>query len=179
MALFNRLFAVRPQDLTVRYRVKRNPAERQSILVHVGDSFVSKRAVELACCLAADGQGSIILAHVIEVPRTLPLNVPLPDLEEQGQHVLNTAALTINPSHLMCESRIVRDRTTAGGLAQLARDEHVNMVVMGFGGSLQEGLGDLITVSDLFRSSPCEVVIARAPLLLGRSYSPVGLEWSH
>ncbi len=145
-------------------RADRDSNGRQTILVAVGSSTVSARAVELACRLAADKQAKIILTNVIEVPLRFALDASLPQFEDKARGELESAALRVRERHLEFESRVVRDRTTAGGLVNFAREAHPNMIVIGFRGSLQAGLDDLVAVSDLFRHAPCEVGVAREPI---------------
>jgi nucleotide-binding universal stress UspA family protein len=149
-----------------RERVRRNTTECKSILVHVTDSLASERALDLACRFASDKRADIILAYVIEVPLMYALNAPLPESEEKARGVLHPTVLKVKQRRLACKSRIVRDRTTAGGLIELARETRAITLFVGFGGSLRAGLGELATTSDLFRRAPCEIVIARAPIPL-------------
>ncbi len=141
----------------------RDKAERPSLLVAVDGSSISARAVELACRLSQGGQSRIVLANVMEVPLRFKLDAPLPEAEVQAQAALDTAAQTVKDRRLKCETRIVRDRTTTGGLVDLARELRASMVVVGFDGALQNGGRDVEVVSELFRFSPCEVVVAREP----------------
>jgi nucleotide-binding universal stress UspA family protein len=116
--------------------------------------------------LAVDKGARIILAHVIEVPLRYPISASLPQLEQKAEGALRSAALRVKESHLEYETRIVRDRTFAGGLVLLARDAQADMVVVGFDGLFQRGLSDLVVVSELFRHAPCEVLVAREPIPL-------------
>ncbi len=173
MAMLGWLFAVRPRRAAVD-RVSRNTAERQSILVSFTDSAAAERAVELACQLAPTPQTKITLAYVIEVPLSLALTASLPDVEERARAVLNTTALKIKQEYPECESRMVRERTIAAGLIRLAREAKVDVIVIGVRASLQTGLADLVTVSDLFRHAPCELVVAKEPTLIKENVFQVG-----
>jgi len=59
------------------------------ILVPILDTYYSERAVELACRLVEGQQGTIILGYVIEIPRTLPLDVPLPRSDARAREILS------------------------------------------------------------------------------------------
>ncbi len=50
----------------------------RTILVPILDLFYSERAVELACRLGRTQNATIVLAYIVEVPRLLTLDAPLP-----------------------------------------------------------------------------------------------------
>src|SRR6266566_1596280 len=58
------------------------------ILVPTLGQAYAERAVELACRLGQEQKAEVFLVHVLEVPRTLPLGVPLPEAETEAVKVL-------------------------------------------------------------------------------------------
>ncbi len=173
IATLGTILAVRPRRAALD-RVPQNTAGRKSILVSFTDPMAAAHAVELACRFASDMPAQVMLAYVIEVPLSLALTDPTPELEEQARGALSAATGTARHESLVCESRIVRDRTIAGGLIRLAHEAQVDVMVIGVRASLQSGLSDLVTVSDLFRRAPCELVVAKEPTLIKETIFQTG-----
>jgi uncharacterized protein YhhL (DUF1145 family) len=64
----------------------------RTILVPILDLFYSERAVELACRLGRMQNATIVLAYIVEVPRLLTLDAPLPPaISERAQKALEQA----------------------------------------------------------------------------------------
>jgi len=62
-----------------------------SILGLLGPDDESRRAIDLACLLAAERGARIVALAAVEVPLELPLEAPLPDEEAQANAVLDEA----------------------------------------------------------------------------------------
>ncbi len=158
-AMFGWLLLFRSRSIT-RGRNSQN-LKPNLLIVAVTGSASSARTVELAARLAVNRRAKIILTHVIEVPLKFRLDAPLPQLEDNAQSALAGATQTVKEYGLEYETRVIRDRTAAGGLVELARETSANLVVIGFDGLLETGMSDLLAVSELFRHAPCQVVVAR------------------
>ncbi|MCE7929652.1 MAG: universal stress protein, partial [Chloroflexi bacterium CFX7] len=63
----------------------------RSILVPVTDSSASLEAVNIACRLARQSKGKVIVIHIIEVLRSLPLNVEMDTEARRGEQILRHA----------------------------------------------------------------------------------------
>ena len=160
VAMFGWLLWFRTRRITGAH-ADQNPVIPNLIIVAVTSSATSAQTVELAARLAVNTRGKIILTCVIEVPLKFKLDAPLPQLEDKAQSALTGATQTIKEYRLDYETRVIRDRTTAAGLVELARGTNANLVVIGFEGLIETGMNDLLAVSELFRHAPCQVVVAR------------------
>src|SRR4030066_2489168 len=60
----------------------------KKILVPTNGTSHAERAIELACRLGLEQQAEIVVVNVVEVPRTLPLEVPLGQAEEKSAEAL-------------------------------------------------------------------------------------------
>src|SRR5512136_2077913 len=58
------------------------------ILVPTSGTDYSSRGIELACRLGEEQKAEIYLVTVIEVPRTLPMEAPMPVAEAKAQEVI-------------------------------------------------------------------------------------------
>ncbi len=134
------------------------------ILVPTTGMPYSDRGVELACRLGEVQKASILLTYVIEVPRTLPLNAPLPEADVKAQEALNRAVEIVNLHELEAIPIVERAREAAEGIIRAARDNKVDLIVLGmrtdFRGG-QAGLGR--TTETLLHRSPCEVLVDKLP----------------
>jgi chloride channel protein, CIC family len=165
LSLFRWMFAVPPQLPMQVVNVKESVTNLNRIVVPLVESVASERAVELAARLASDEKSEIILAFVIEVPLSLSLDTPLPVLEEKATHILETGEFIVKQHKLKAETRIIRHRTAADGILQLARETNADLIVVGTGLPQRRTFAELgHTVMELLRRAPCEVIIAKAPI---------------
>src|SRR5512136_180736 len=60
----------------------------KKILVPTSGTLFSERGIELACRLGEEQKAEIYLINVIEVPRTLPMEAPLPEAESKAREII-------------------------------------------------------------------------------------------
>jgi nucleotide-binding universal stress UspA family protein len=138
-------------------------AVKKILVPTVGFSY-SERGVELACRLGDEQEAEIVLVYVIEVPRTMPLGIPLPEAEKMAQEALERAHSIVTIHGLRSQRIIQRARLAGEEIARLARDKDMDMIVMGI--RPEAGLrGELLgrTSDIVLRHSPCEVLIDKLP----------------
>ena len=148
-----------PQEVA---RAVRSVGAVRTILVPILEHYYSERAVELASRLGETQKAVILLGYVIEVPRTLSLGVPLPGAEEPANAALGEAKTIVRMHGLEAQAEIIRAREAGEGIARVARDRGVDLIVMGIspGERLTEGSAAR-TAEALFRHAPCEVILDR------------------
>ncbi len=163
--LFRWMFAVPPQPPLEVVHVESTLSNLHRIVVPLVESVCSERAVELACRMASDEKSEIILVAVVTVPLSLALNAPLPALEEHAQRAIDSGRFIVRQHKLKCETRIVRNRTAAEGIRQVAREMDADVIVMGTGIPRQRTPAEVSkTAMDLLRRAPCEVIVAKASI---------------
>jgi nucleotide-binding universal stress UspA family protein len=143
-------------------RAVRSVGAVRTIFVPILESYYSSRAVELASRLGEDQKAKILLGYVVEVPRTLSLGVPLPEVEEQGRNALEQARQIVAAHHLVSAAEVIRARQAGEGITRTARDYDVDLIVLGISpeSGFAEGSTERVAES-LFRHAPCEVIIDR------------------
>lgn len=148
-----------PQEVA---RAVRSVGAVRTILVPILEHYYSERAVELASRLGEMQKARILLGYVVEVPRTLSLGVPLPDVEKAANAALAEAKTIVKMHALEAQAEVIRAREAGEGIARVARDRGVDLIVMGIspGERLTEG-SVARTAEALFRHAPCEVIIDR------------------
>ncbi|HLW60546.1 MAG TPA: universal stress protein [bacterium] len=148
-----------PQEVA---RAVRSVGAVQTILVPILEHYYSERAVELASRLGAPQKAAIFLGYVLEVPRTLSLGVPLPEAEVRANRALEQAKTIVALHNLEPHAEIIRARDAGEGIARVARDKGVDLIVLGISPDMGFTEGSTArTAESLFRSAPCEVIIDR------------------
>jgi APA family basic amino acid/polyamine antiporter len=109
-------------SLTVEYR---------TILVPVVRSAESEEALVAAARLAAERGATVAIIHVIEVPLDLPLDVELPDAEEDADVVLDNAAALVESYGVRAVSRVLRARAAGPAIAEEADRRNAELIVLG------------------------------------------------
>ncbi len=134
---------------------------RNILVPTVGATFAG-REVELACRLGQDQKAEIVLAYVLEVPRTLPLGAPMPQEEAKAGDALRLAKTIVDLHGLPSRTVILRARVAGERIAQAAREEGVDLIIVGLRAGMQIPYETFArTVDILMRKAPCELLVNR------------------
>lgn len=138
-------------------------ALKRILVPTIGESY-AEHAVELACRLGKEQKAEILLLYVLEVPRTLPLNAPLPADEAKAQETLKRAQEIVYLHGLPWGIRIERAREAASGILHVAKEYDVDLIVLGTrpGAVRDQGILGRTTLA-LLRQAPCEVIVDKPP----------------
>jgi len=131
----------------------------------------TERSVELACRLGRKQKAEIYLTYILEVPRTMPLGVPLPDAEKQAEEALERASQIVLLHKMPMQKLIHRARVAGDDISKIAKDMEMDMIVLGIqeeAGSHADPLNK--TANSILKNASCEVIIDKLPL----SVSPSG-----
>jgi nucleotide-binding universal stress UspA family protein len=140
----------------------------KKILVPTSGHPYSERGVELACRLGQEQKAEIFLAYIMEIPRTMPLGIPLPDLEQKAKEALERADSIVVLHGLKTDKVVHRARIAGEEIARIAREKDVDMIVLGIRSHIGLTENILGRTSDvILRHAPCEVIIDKLP---GESY---------
>ncbi len=132
----------------------------KNILVPTVGLPYTERSVELACRLGEDQKATISLAYVLEVPRTMPLGIAMPEAEFEAESALERAANIVMLHKLPMQKIIHRARAAGEDVAKIAKDLNVDMIVLGIQqepGSRMDPLDK--TAHAILKHSSCEVII--------------------
>lgn len=135
------------------------------IVVPILDLFYTERAVELACRMGRQQNASIVLVYIVEVPRLLTLDAPLPaEVEERARQALKNAQTIVERHGLKVTTVTVKAREASEGIAQTVLTYQGDMVVLGMRTVEQRVPGIFArTAEGLLRHPPCEVLIDSVP----------------
>jgi nucleotide-binding universal stress UspA family protein len=136
----------------------------RKIVVPTTGTKYSEKAVELACRLGQVQKAEIVVAYVIEVPFTLPLNADMGKTEVMAKEALKRAVEIVQHHRLPVTIRTERARKAADGLIRLVKEIGADLIVIGIRplrGITEKIMGR--TSETLLRHAPCEVIIDRRP----------------
>ncbi len=135
------------------------------IVVPILDLFYTERAVELACRMGRQQSALIILAYIVEVPRLLTLDSPLPpEVVERADKALKHAGSIVELHGLKASTTTVHAREASEGIAHAVHSCGGDMVILGMRTVEQRVPGIFSRTADaLMRRPPCEVLIDSVP----------------
>jgi APA family basic amino acid/polyamine antiporter len=139
-------------SLTVDYR---------TIVVPVIRSAESEEALIAAARLAAERRATVAVVHVIEVPLDLPLDVRLPQLEDEADEILDNSAAIVEDYGVRAVVRLLRARAAGPEIVAEAGRRNAELVILG-AGRRRRPRGDRIfgrTVDYVLKHSPSRVLI--------------------
>jgi nucleotide-binding universal stress UspA family protein len=148
----------------MHYNRQRDAVIRASrILVPVNGNPTDEDAVALACEIARRSKAAVYAIYVIEVKRTLPLDVDLPPEAAKGDTVLGRAEKVSDEFGVELETEILQARDVGTAIVDEALEREVDLIVMGIGYKRKFGEFDMgHTAPYVLKNAPCRVWLARA-----------------
>ncbi len=148
------------------FRERPRPVRR--ILLPFTGQGISRRAFEAAIRLARAENATIMPAFLARVPRTLPIDSPLPVQCASGMVLLETIEQRLTNQGVSVDSRIARGRSYRDALRRLLDEEQFDRVIVSATDSPRTGLSSE-DLEWLLERVPAEVLILRpAPADTGR-----------
>jgi basic amino acid/polyamine antiporter, APA family len=142
-------------SLTVEYR---------TIVVPVVRTPESEEALVAAARLASERGSRIAIVHVLEVPLHMPLDVDLPQEEDEADALLDDAEALVERYGVPVITRLVRARAAGEAIVAEARNRDAEVVALGaprkrrFGPERQAVFGR--TVDYVLKAAPTRVLVA-------------------
>jgi nucleotide-binding universal stress UspA family protein len=131
-----------------------------NILVALSGKPIDSDIVRMACFMARHRKGHVYVVHVLEVPRTLPLNEPLQDPEVDA--ILDRAIEAAEETNYDVEAEVVQARDAGPGIVDEARDKNCSLIIMGLVPRYRFGRFDMgSTVPYVLEHADCRVFIVR------------------
>ncbi|MDA1003353.1 MAG: universal stress protein [Chloroflexi bacterium] len=152
----------------------------KSFIIPVDGSEAAFHALNVACELARRTKGAQVhVVHVIEVPRSLPLDADLPDQSQRGETILDRAEQIGAGYKVTVHADLLQARQAAHAVVDEAIERAVDAIVVGVDYHRPHGrfaLGRLPTY--VLEHSPTEVWLFRYPPPEGAIYTRPGTVWS-
>jgi nucleotide-binding universal stress UspA family protein len=138
--------------------------EYRRIVVPVVPGRPSDDALDVACRLSAERGARVVALTVVEVPRELPLDAPLPDEERVANDELDEAVAIGDTYGVKVVARLVRGRSASSEIVREAERRGTEIIVLG---SPRKGLTRRrgvfgSTVDRVMRKAPCRVMVTAA-----------------
>jgi nucleotide-binding universal stress UspA family protein len=130
------------------------------ILLPFTGTEISRRAVDAALRLSRAEGATLMPAYLAQVPKSLPLDCPIPKEAGQAMAMLEAIEQRAAAKGVPVDARIERGRTYRHALARLLSEEDFDRVVVSAGSTGTQGLSgdDLVW---LLERAPAEVMILR------------------
>jgi basic amino acid/polyamine antiporter, APA family len=109
-------------SLTIEYR---------TIVVPVVLTAESEEALVAAARVADERAARVAIVHVIELPLDLPLDVRLPDVEEEANEILDRSAALVESYGVRVVVRLVRARSAGPAIVEEAAGRNAELIVLG------------------------------------------------
>lgn len=137
-----------------------DPDAVHHILLPFTGTEISRRAVDAAMRLARAEEATLMPAYLAQVPKSLPLECPIPNEAAQAMAMLEAIEQRASAKGVPVDARIERGRTYRHALERLLATETFDRVVVSATETGAAGLSgdDLVW---LLEKAPAEVVILR------------------
>jgi len=131
---------------------------------------IDKEALDLALAIAAptERRGKqkvrVVVIHVVEVPRALPLDADLADAVSVGENALAQAERAARGADVQVETEILQARSIGAAIVDEATERGVDLIIMA--AQNHRRLGEFspgVTLPYVLKNSPCRVWVTRAP----------------
>jgi nucleotide-binding universal stress UspA family protein len=135
-----------------------------NILVPIAGVSADEAAIRLACQTARQDKARVLLIHVIEVQRHLPLNVENEAQMAHAESVLEHAEQISNTAKFSVETEVLQARLAGPALVDDAVERSVDLIILGV--PYSKPLGDFqlgSTVIYVLKNAPCPVWLCREP----------------
>lgn len=133
------------------------------VLVPVSGNHVDAEVIRMACGLAEASSASVYAVYVIEVERSLPLDVSLESQSAKGEEILSRVDSVAREAGYDIETGLLQAREAGPAIVREAVEGRADLIVMGVGYRRRLGVFDIgDTISHVLRDAPCHVVLYRA-----------------
>jgi K+-sensing histidine kinase KdpD len=138
---------------------------RSNVLLAVSGSQFDVQLVGLGCTLAQRLKGKLYVVHVLEVPRSLPLDANMSNESREADAILTRVEDAASKVKCQLESEIIQARDVAQTLVDEAEDRQVGLIMLGM--QRREKYGKFYlgtTIPAVLASARCRVWIIREGL---------------
>jgi K+-sensing histidine kinase KdpD len=138
---------------------------RPNVLLAISGSPFDTQLVHLACTESQRVKGKLYVVHVLEVPRTLPLDANMAEESKHADAILTHVEDAAGKLKCQLESEIIQARDVAQTLVDEAEDRQVGLLIMGM--QRREKYGKFYlgtTIPAVLASARCRVWIIREGL---------------
>lgn len=134
----------------------------KSMLVAVDGSPSSYNALAVACDIARRSKATVSVLHVIEVPRSLPIDADLGPEVERGEMILTRAEEVADEHDVQLEGELLQARQAGHAVVDEAIDVGADAIIVGLEYHRPYGRFQLGRLPQyVLENAPCEVWLFR------------------
>ncbi|HEY3266157.1 MAG TPA: universal stress protein [Armatimonadota bacterium] len=133
----------------------------RGILVPLLFPAAAEHAASTACRLGREAKSDIHLAYLLSVPRTMPLNTPLPEEEARAQALLDACEAVVKRYGLRAFRHIQRSRDRNEAVLHLVEALKISTLILSRPPDADRGGED--PTETVLRRAQCEVIIDQMP----------------
>lgn len=141
--------------------------EASRILVALKAPDQVEELTALACMLAQAGKGKEIhVLHVIEIPRSLPIETEMTAEVDAGEAMLAKAEVVAEERFdLEIRTELLQARGAAPAILEEAKEKGVDLIILGYnrGRRFGERLLKATTLEYVVRHASCQVLLSVSP----------------
>jgi len=142
--------------------------EMLKIMVALRDPESIESLMELACCMAKGREKELTALHVVEMGPGLPLNADDEILDQPGKKILSLARCIASETFSKdIFTQVVRARHPREAIVEEAKDQGVDLLIIGYHQRHGYGLGEMFlgsTVKYVAEHAPCRVIVQVPPV---------------
>ena len=134
----------------------------EKILVPVGGTPLDDEVLELACQIARQNRAAILISHVIEIERALPLEAENTPQVQRAEDILERAEKITRQHWKQVESDLLQARAAGAALVDEAVERGVDLIIIGV--PFRKKLGEIhlgTTTIYVMKNAPCRVLLWR------------------
>jgi nucleotide-binding universal stress UspA family protein len=140
----------------------------RSFLVGIDGTEAASNALAVTCEIAKRSHASVAALHVIEVPRSLPVDAELAGELERGENIVNGAERLAGRYDLRIDGRILQARNAGAAVVDEAIALGVDAVVLGLDYHRPYGRFELGSLPQfVLENAPMQVWLIRYPPVPG------------
>ena len=132
------------------------------LMVALRDLESAEGLMTLAIPLAKSMNAQLVALHVVEVPAATPLDAQEEVLDHAGKQILEAATRQAERASVKLSTLLLRAREVGEAIVGEAKDQGVELLIVGHRGAHPTALGELLlgsTAHYVARHAPCRVII--------------------
>ena len=134
----------------------------KKILVPISGNGADGEAIALACTLAKKPKAKVYVVYIIEVERSLPIDVQVASEVERSEKILTGAEDIAADIGYDIETDLLQAREVGPGIIDEAMERGIDLIVMGVGYKMHFGEFDLgKAIPYVLKEAPCRVLLFR------------------
>ena len=139
---------------------------KAKLMVALRDPESVESLMTLAIHLSNSMDAELVALHVVEVPLATPIEAEDEILDHAGKEILAAATRVAERSSKKLSTELLRAREVGEAIVGEAKDQGVELLIVGHRGSHPSALGELLlgsTAQYVAHHAPCRVIIQIPP----------------